>query len=765
MNNTDDKASFNTSIQKVEEFPVSFPADYQPREEEDIHLRDYLHVLLRRKWTVITFFTVVVTTVLIATFLTKPTYRSTAIIKIDKENPNVLAFKDVYAIERMEDDYYQTQYKILKSRNLARRVIRATVLDQHPEFVGKDNLIKKAEANSSFLSDLPENSNTGNSENGVDQKIIDGFLSKVTIEPQQRSRLVKVSFDSFIPALSAKVTNAIARSFIDFNFESKFNASQQARDWLEKQLDDMKAKVEGSEEKLNEYASKKGIIFVTEGDTGDGKNKQAQNIVTKKLAELSTHLVEATADRISREALHRESQQGDIGSSSIVLSSSLIQTLKKESASMEAEYSQLSKVYKPDYPKMIRLEEQINRLKIRIDDETKRIISGIKKDFEAALKRENYLKATLENYKKEVLDFNDKMVQYQILKRETETNRELYNSLLQRLKETGISASLTASNIQILDRAEVPRSPYKPNKKMNLLLAIITGLFGGIGLAFFVEYLDSTVKTPDDVEKRVLLPSLGLVPNFAKHGSKNIKLITLEDKKSPLSEAYRSIGTYIQFSTAVKPPRTILITSPRQGEGKTTTALNTAISLANSYGKGIIVDADLRRPSLHKLFDLDNSKGLSALLTGNIEFNDSNFIQKTKVPNLDIITSGIIPPNPSELLTSYKMRDLISELLQLYSFIVLDSPPVLGLSDSLILNTLTDGVIMVVRAGNTPREAAIKAKKLLLGVNARILGVVLNGIMEADLKYSAYSYYYSYYYEDGYDGDNTEKEKRDRDKA
>lgn len=350
-------------------------------------------------------------------------------------------------------------------------------------------------------------------------------------------------------------------------------------------------------------------------DSSDGKS-----MITQKLSELSTQLVQATSDRISKEAMYREVEKGDAESISTVLNNPLIQAMKKDYATAEAEYSQLSRVYKPDYPRMVRLREQINQIKTRISAETAKTVSGIKRDYEAAVKRENYLKSTL-------------------------------------------------------------------------------------------------------------------------------------------SEAYRAIGTYIQFSSAVKPPKSMLITSARKGEGKTTTAVNTAITMAHSYGKGLIIDADMRNPQLHKIFDVDPLNGLSSFLTGNIEFGDG-LIKRTKVENLDIIPAGIIPPNPSELLSSYRMRDLINGLFTLYSFVVIDSPPLLGLSDSIILSTLTDGVIVVVRSGNTPRDLVVQTKKLLYGVNAKILGVVLNGIKESDLRYGSYSYYSSYYYDESTDGKGRKKKKR-----
>lgn len=758
MNGTDESRPVNTNIQKVEEFPVAFPLNYPQQQEEEVHLRDYLHVLLRRKWTAITFLVITVTTVLIGTFLMTPVYRSSVTIKIDKENPNVLQFKDVIDIEKAADDYYQTQYKILKSRNLAKRVIRALKLDKNPEFADP----KQGRANAA--ASAGENAAGGNADQGMNPDVVNSFLSRLTIEPLQKSMLVKVSFDSHSPALAANAANAVAKSYMDFNIESKFDATQQAREWLEKQLEEMKGRVERAEEALNKYAAQNGIIFLTEGAGPQAKDVNGQSIVTRKLSELSTHLVQATSDRIMKESLYREVEQGDEESVTPVLGSPLIQALKKDYVNAEAEYSQLSKVYKSDYPKMVRLKEQLTQLKSRIDLETKKTVGGIKRDYGAALKRENYLKSVLDKYKTEALNLNEKMVQYQILKREAETNRELYNGLLQRLKETGISASLTASNILVLDRAEIPRGPHKPKRALNLLLALITGLFGGVGLAFFVEYLDNTVKNPDDIEKGIALPSLGIVPSFdGKDISGTRPMITSEDRKCTMAEAYRSIGTYIQFSSAVKPPKTMLVTSARKGEGKTTTAINTAIIMAHSCGKGLIIDADMRKPDLHKMFDVDPGDGLSSFLTGNIEFGN-NLIKKTKIANLDIIPAGIIPPNPSELLSSYRMKDLMNGLFTLYSFIIIDAPPLLGMSDSLILSTLTDGVIIVVRAGETPKDLVAQSKKLLCGVNAKVLGVVLNGIKESDLRYGSYAYYYSYYYDDG-DHKNKKRKRSVRDNA
>lgn len=752
--NSSQEDNKSRALEKVRDYPL-VPGGYNAYGEEEVHLMDYLQVILRRKWIVITFLLTVFTTVTIGTFMMKPQYKSTVTIKIDKENPNLLAFKDVYAVERPEEDYYQTQFKILKSRNLAKRVIRQMKLDANPEFSAQKAELKAA----SFL----KKPDSMLKEEGIDSTLIDGFLSRVTVLPQQKSRLVNVSFSSYSPELAVRVTESLAKSFIDLNIESKFEATQQAREWLEKQLDAMKAKVEQAEEKLNEYAKANGIIFLeSKIDEKDGKGGSSENIISKKLGALSTEMITATSERMQKEAIYNEVKSGDAEVSPLVMNNSLVMTMRKDYATLESDYNQNLKTYKSDYPKMVKLKELMDQVKKRMDTETKKVVSSIRKDYEAAVRREAYLKSAFEKLKQEALDLNNRAVQYQILKREADTNKELYNGLLQRLKETGISASLTSSNIQILDRAELPKKPFKPKKVLNILLSLIVGLFGGIGLAFFAEYIDNTIKTPEDVEKKMYMPSLGLVPLYApakiafKSGSKKkaaadkqpkaspVEYISHTDSKSHLSEAYSSIRTFLLFSTAGKPPKVMMVTSARREEGKTTTAINTAISLTKSNAKVVIIDADMRRPRLHKVFKVSNTAGLSSFLSGNEEFGDA-LIKHTDIPDLDVVTSGPLPPNPAELLGSFRFRELIDGLYPLYSYIIFDTPPLLGLADAAIASTQTDGVIMVVRSGQTPKEAAIQAKKILESVNAKVLGVVLNAIDEPNMKYGYYSYYQYYY--------------------
>jgi len=719
---------------KNRQYPLTSPQPfYSLPVTEEVHLRDCLNILLRRKWMIITFLIAIVTTVTIGAFLKKPVYKSMVTIRIEKEKPNFVVSDGVVGVDLNEENYFQTQCKILKSRNLAKRIIRLMRLDTHPEFAmdlekrekdGKDNIL------------LADNRLT---EEEIDPKLINSFISRMDISPVPRSNLVNISFTSSSPELAAKVANEIGESFIDLNIESRFEATHKAREWLQGQIDVMKAKLEQAEEKLNEYASKQGIIFLEAKEKGI----EGESIITKRLSELSTDFTEASAERMNKEAIYNEVRSGDFESNPVVMSNPLVMELKKVLASLESEYNQKRKMYKPDYPMMVRLKEQINQIKKKMDAETSRIVKSVRKDYKTALKRESYLRSALEAQKKDALDLKNRSVQYQILKREVDTNRELYNGLLQKLKETGVSETLKASNIDVIDRAEVPKIPYKPNKRLNILLSIVVGLFGGVGIAFLFEYVDNTIKTPEDVEKRVSLPSLGIIPSYSEENPP-IEYITYLDTKSPLSEAYCTLRTFLLLSTGGRPPRIITVTSPEREEGKTTTVVNTAVSFAKSNAKVIIIDADMRRPRLHKLFEVDNTTGLSAYLSG-IEELGENLIKDTGIPNLSIIPSGPIPPNPAELLSSHRLGELIRSLY-LYNFIIFDTPPLLGIPDTLILSPQTDGVIVVAKSGKTTREAALEARKVLEAVSAKILGIVLNSINQSAMRYSHHYNYYRYYY-------------------
>ncbi|PIX22538.1 MAG: hypothetical protein COZ69_10835 [Deltaproteobacteria bacterium CG_4_8_14_3_um_filter_45_9] len=587
------------------------------------------------------------------------------------------------------------------------------------------------------------------SENKKDTALIDQFLSKLKVEPIRNSRLVKVHFDSNYPELSAKVPNTLAVTYIQQSVESRFIATEQVKEWLTKQLEDLKAKVERADEALQAFGSKHDIISLEE----------KENVTMQRLTELNEVLTKAESERMAKEALYRQTKDKHFDALPSILENKLVMDLKQAYIQLEAQYMKLSETFKPEYPEMVRLKNQMQSIQRRMDVETNKIIAGIKNDYESNLRRESLIRQAFEQQKAKVMEMKEQGIQYNILKREADTNKELYKGLLQRMKEAGVSAGLTVSNIQVVYQAEIPTGSYKPNKKLNLLLAAVVGLFLGIGLAFFFEYLDNTVKSPEDVEQLIRLPSFGMVPEISYERKKRlakasypVELVTHGHPKSILSEAYRNIRTSILLSFSEKPPKKIVITSPNPSEGKTTTVINTAIALSQTGAQVLIIDGDMRHPRIHKIFNEENGAGLSNFLSGNSPLD--SIIKKTEVPNLYYIPSGPIPPNPSELIGSKLFKVMMDSLGKKFDHIVLDSPPALGFADSVILSTTVDGVILVVLGGKTPRETLQRAKEVLHQVNAKILGVVINRV---DIHRSGYGYYYyRYHYYYGKDGKKKE---------
>jgi succinoglycan biosynthesis transport protein ExoP len=728
-----------------------------PQEEKEVHLRDYWKVIVKRRWIIVALFLIVLVATAVGTFTMKPIYRGTISLQINKESPQVMDFKDMFSVNMWDQDYYQTQYKLLESRSLAKRVIQTLKLSEHPDFQpGPETPFQKWKSNILrpifglfTLSKKKLASEKDSSESKKETALINQFLGRLKIEPIRNSRLVKVHFDSNYPELCAQVPNTLATSYIQQSVESRFIATEQVKEWLSKQLEDLKAKVERADETLQEFGLKHDIISLEE----------KENVTLQRLNELNESLTKAEADRMTKEALSKQARDKNFDMLPSILENKLVMDLKQSHIQLEAQYMKLSGTFKPDYPEMVRLKNQMEALQKRIDFETGRIVGGIRNDYELSLRRETLLRHAFEQQKAKVMEMKEQSIQYNILKREADTNKELYKGLLQRMKEAGVSAGLTVSNIQVVDQAEIPTRPYKPNKQLNLLLAAVVGLFLGVGLAFFFEYLDNTVKTPEDVEQMIRLPSFGLVPEISYERKKRlekasypVELITYGHPKSMLSEAYRNIRTSILLSFSEKPPKKIVITSPNPSEGKTTTVINTAVALSQTGAKVLIIDGDMRHPRIHKIFNHGNGAGLSNFLSGNAPLD--SIIKKTEVPNLCYIPSGPIPPNPSELIGSKLFKEMIKVLENRFDHVVLDSPPALGFADSIILSTSVDGVVLVVLGGKTPRETLQRAKEVLHQVNAKILGVVINRV---DIRRSDYGYYYYRYHY--YYGENGKKKQ------
>ena len=731
--------------ERYDEIPRPAYTPSPPEEQKEVELRDYWKVIRKRRWTIISFTLIVLIATGVMTFTTEPVYRATSTIQINKENPQIVDFKEIFSANTMEYDYYQTQYKILESRSLARRTIHALTLSQHPEFLPKPESAYqkwKGEVLTSIFSLFASPKEKGTaSETKKETLLINQFLGKLKIEPIRNSMLVKIHFDSRYPELSALVANTLATEYIGQNLELRFITTEKAKEWLTDQLQDLKGKVERADEDLQIFGSKHDIISL----------EDQENVTMQRLTELNEALINAESDRIAKEAIYRQIRGQNIDSLPPILENKLISDLKQAYIQLEGQYVKQLETFKADHPEMARLKKQMDILRARLDGEIGKIAAGIKNDYESSRRRERLLRQAFEQQKKKAMQMKEKAIQYNILKREADTNRELYKGLLQRMKEAGISAGITASNIQLIDQAELPIAPFKPNKRLNLTLALFVGLFLGIGLAFFFEYLDRSVKTPEDIEQSVRLPFFGMVPEIPHERRRRVEkkalypveLITFGLPRSMVSEAFRSIRTSILLSFSGNPPKKIAISSPNPAEGKTMIAINTAIAFSQMGAQVLIIEADLRKPRAHRIFDHENGLGLSNFLSGHAELD--SIIKKTGIPNLSCILAGTLPPNPSELLGSCIFKDMIESLSDRFDHIILDAPPILGFADSVILSTSVDGVILVVQGGKTPRETLQRAKDVLVQVNAKILGVVINRVDIRGSQYDGYGYHYYRY--------------------
>jgi len=740
--------------------------------EEQTDLREYFRVLAKRRWTIITFFTVLVLTVAVHTFTATPIYQATSRIVIEKENPNVVSIQEVMAVDATGSDYYQTQYKIIESRTVAREVIRRLNLKDSPEFFPepqddivsnikkwiKDTLNYWNESIQALLKTAQGPEGLGEGALTSDSGLVTAFIGRIEVEPIRNSRLVDVSIEAKDPLLAAKMTNELVRTYIDRNLETKLEAAKDAVRWLGVRIEEERIKVTAAENALLKYKEKHQIITGFSSDT--------EKITAQKLAQLNAQGVEAESARVESETRYQQAMALDnnpdmLDSIPEVLKNELVQEIKKMEVGLYNRMSELSKKYGRMHPQMLAIESELEGLKKRKAQEVKRVINSLRNQYRLAVAREQSLKKALARQKKESLSMNKKAIQFGVLQRQAESSRHMYELLFKRFKETSLTEEMKTGNIRIVDKAEVPTVSVKPRKKLNFMLAIVAGLALGIGLAFFLEYLDNTIKLPDEVRDYLKIPYLGPIPAFLNNRNSDgipADMVTLHSPKSTASESFRGVRTGILFSSAENSPQTILISSAGPGEGKTICATNLAITMAQAGSRVVLLDCDMRRPRVHKIFDIARDLGVSNVLVGSAKIEE--VVISSKIPNLDVIPCGPIPPNPSEIIGSKKMVRLLENLRKKYTRIIIDSPPVTAVTDSVILAQASDGVILIIRAGDTPRQVVLNGVTQLKTVNSHILGAVLNGVDTGKDSYYYYQYYYYYYGDDGQRKKRTQRHKK-----
>jgi capsular exopolysaccharide synthesis family protein len=735
-----DRRSTALSLAPAHELaPIGLVPGLAPAADESIHFRDLWHIVLKRKWALILFFLFVVVSTAIATSMMTPIYRSVISMKIERDAPKVVDYKDVTPAETYYDvDFYKTQYELLKSRTLAARVVEQLNLRPHasvapPSAPSWKDLVPAAVLRllpapvAARLAPEPREAQPTTASVG-------SFLGSMTVEPIRNSRLLRIYYDSADPQLATDALNSLAQNFINVNLERRSEANSYAKAFLEEKIAQTKAKLEDAERQLVAFQRDHQIINV------DDK----QNVLAQTLSDFNSAGSRAQQERVKAQALY-DAFKADPESSPQVLENKSIQALKEQRAKMQAEYEDLTPIYKPMFPKMQQMKASIDELDRRIKTEIDVIRRSVEGSYRASLEQEANILGKLEGSKKAMLDLQGRSIRYNILKRDVETYRQFYDGLLQRYKEVGVAGGIGVNNISVVDPAEVPSAPFKPNLRQNLVMAMVLGLAGGLGLVFFLEYLDDRLHRPEDMERITHLPVLGVVPMVKRtrgHDARQLAMTTFNDVRSSFAEAYRSVRTALQFSTSEGAPKRLIVTSTSAGDGKTTTALSLAINFAQTGRPVLIVDADLRNPSLHRNLGIENSKGLSNYLSSDMPA--TSVLQQTTIPNLSVITSGPLPPNPVELLSGPKLGALLAQCGETHAHIILDSPPVLGLADAMVLGNHVGAVLYVVASGSTKKGHVKVALKRLRLAGVTPIGTVMTKVRLADGMYGYESAYYYY---------------------
>jgi polysaccharide biosynthesis transport protein len=712
---------------------------------QDSALREYLRVLIKRKWLVFSCVAIIFGAVALATMRTTRIYDAAGSIAINKTDPAILNLKD--AGNGGAGDYYDptdldTEVRILRSDLLAFQVINALNLDKQPELGGSG----ESPSNSLALTTdalQPDSEKT--------TALLANFKGGLRVSLIPNTRIIEIHYRSADKNLAANVVNTLISTYIEQNFKTRFESTTQASEWLSKQLVDLQIKVETSQEKLVQYQKEHEILGIDE----------KQNITTSKLDELNKELTAAESDRMEKESVYRLVQSGDPDTAAAAATSAgssntnlgLMEKMREQQADLKIQVAQLSTQFGASYPKVVQLNNQLKEVDFQLQTEMTKVVSRVRSGYLAALQHETMLHQALDNQKQEANKLNESAIEYSLLKRDVESYRTLYEGLMEKLKEAGVTAGLRSNNIRSVDKARVPTYPSEPNVPRNLTFALALGLTTGIGLAFLLEGIDNTVRTPEQAQAISGLPSLGMIPLGSKSGieaaakrltvassREAVELVTQARPQSQMAESYRALRTSLLLTSLGGPPKVILITSALPQEGKTTTSINTAIVLAQKGTRVLLIDADLRRPSIHKALGMGPKTGLSNVLTGNATLQQA-VVRSNILPTLFVLTAGTPPPNPAELLASSNMKDILAELREQYDHIVVDTPPTLSVTDAVVMSTRADAVVLVIRSGQTTKQALRRSREILMQVNARVAGVLLNAV---DLSSPDYYYYYEY---------------------
>jgi polysaccharide biosynthesis transport protein len=715
-------------------------------------LSEYWRILLKRRWAVLVTALLMLVAVTIVTLRTTPLYEATARIAISQNENDNIGINNQNANPDYAYDYnmeLDTQAKILQSDTLALNVINTLGLGRNPKFAGK-NAATPQTAESAISVDPAR-----------EAALLNTWRDNISVSKIQRTRMIEIRFTSPDPKLAAQIVNTLASAYVENNFKTRFESTMQASEWLQNQLNDLQIKVEKSQEALVKFQRENNLV---------GLDDKQNTIVATKLDDLNKEATAAQADRVIKEAQYQLTQVGNLDALPELSGNTLIQDFRRQEADLKRQLAQATVQFGPSYPKVLELNQQLQDIQVTIKSEVDRIVARKASEYRAAVARERMLQGALNSQKLEVSSLNEKAIEYFALKREADTNRNLYEGLLSKLKEAAVTSGLKSSNVRVVDVARPADRPSKPNIPRNIVMGLMLGLVGGVSLAFILEALDNTVRTPDQVETISGLPSLGIIPlSFGASGkaqkgqpasllpvkanpnqarNTDMAMVAHHRPKSEVAESYRALRTSILLSSIGHAPKVLLMTSALPQEGKTTTSVNTAIVLAQKGDRVLLVDADMRRPSIHQSLKIRNRIGLSSILSGNATAEDAIVISPV-LPNLFVLPAGPAPPHPAEMLGSNVMKSFLAQWREQYDHIVIDTPPVLSVTDAVLLSVDADAVVLVIRSGRTTKEALRRSRELLTQVNSRLMGVVVNAVdLQSPDAYYYYGSNYSAYYDD-----------------
>jgi capsular exopolysaccharide synthesis family protein len=731
--------------------PVPYNLTYNSSQSHVPSLWDYWPIVLRHKWTILSAMLVALVAGAVISYSTVPVYEAVGRVVINREGADTAGLKNSDSNSDSFDDYMvamDTQSHVLQSDAIAKLVIRRLNLDSERAFAGK----AATPANPVPAAAQGE---TREIEPHREAALVAKFHAAMQISSIPRTRLLEIRFSSSDPNLASKAVNTLIDTYIEQNYKTRLDATLRTSDWLSQQLSELQMRVEESQEKLVRYQKEHGILGIDE----------KENIITSKLGELNKELTAAEADRMQKESVYRLASSGEPDLLSNIDPSSPIDKLRSQEEELHRQLAQASVHFQPTYPKVEELTQQLNSVKADIDSEVKRLATRYQKDYLAALGRERLLRASLENQKTEQNKLNESAIEYTLLKRDVDSNRQLYEGLLQKLKEAGVMTGLRSSNVRIVDPASAPTSPSSPNIPRNLVLSLALGLAGGLAMAFILESRDNTVHSLEQVRVITALPSLAVIPFSSRQrlsrSSSSLSLrqgnglptsaavVSATRPKSEMAEAYRALRTSILLSRMGRSGKVLMVTSALPQEGKTTTSVNLAIVLAQQGARVLLIEADMRRAGISRILRVESGTGLSSLLGPGPEVQpEETILPVADVPNLRFLPGGPVALNPSEMLASPRMRELIQRFEPDFDHIIIDTPPVLSVTDAALLSALADSTLLVIRAGVTSRAALRRAHDVLAHVDARIMGVILNAADFNEPDRYSYGSYYGKYYQD-----------------